>query len=77
MDNPFGSYPRYLKAQDIMEATQYGMTHTYELIKRIEKEIPGSVIRGVRKGTRVDRDSFFPWFVKREGMNGHLQGTGA
>lgn len=76
MTNPFASYPTYLKAQDIMEATQYGMTHTYELIRRIEKEVPGSVIRGVRKGTRVHRDSFFPWFTRTMGMN-TFQDTGS
>jgi hypothetical protein len=76
MTNPFENYPSYLKVQDIMEATQYGMTFSYELINRIDKEIPGSVVRGVRRGVRVHRDSFFPWFIKRAGMTApEMQGT--
>jgi len=78
MTNPFENYPAYLKVQDIMEATQYGMTFTYELINRIDKEIPGSVVRGARRGVRVHRDSFFLWFVKRSGMKtSEMQGTGS
>lgn len=78
MTNPFENYPVYLKVQDIMDVTQYGMTFTYELIKRVEAEIPGSVYRGKRKGTRVHRDSFFQWFTKYQGMTSpELQGTGS
>lgn len=68
MDNPFANYKPYMLPQDIMDATQYGQTYVYELIKRIEAEIPGSVIRGRRKGTRIHRDTFFPWFIKSQGM---------
>lgn len=47
-----------------MDATQYGQTFVYELIRRIEVQKPGSVIRGRRKGTRVHRDTFFKWFIE-------------
>lgn len=64
LTNPFESYKPYLKPQDIMDATQYGQTFVYELIRRIEVQKPGSVIRGRRKGTRVHRDTFFKWFIE-------------
>lgn len=66
----FEAFPLYLKVSDIVDATQYHRSHVYVLIKELEsKNIPGAVIRRGKKGIRVDRDKFFAWYTKREGIS--------
>ena len=67
MDNPFENFKLFLKPSDIMDATQYGLTHVHKLIREYEASNPGKVHRRGRHGCRVHRD-FFYWFTEHEGM---------
>lgn len=69
MANEVANYPLFLKPQDIQDATQFGKTTVYELIKEMEK-VPGIVYRhSESKGIRIHRDKFFNWFASRSGMH--------
>jgi hypothetical protein len=72
--NPFEAFPLYLKVKDVMDATQYGKSTVYELIKEAEKT-PGIVHRNGGNGIRIHRDNFFKWYMEKSGMS--MAGIGA